>query len=140
MLIKIFIGLLILIGLFLPIRFAMLAKKSAQMSPQLGVSDAGGHLTVCSSKPNCVSSAGPESDTAHYIAPTSISSNPIAQIKKDAAGQPGFKLVEESENYLRLEFKSALFGFVDDIEFMYSAGDQKLHLRSASRVGHSDMA
>jgi len=51
--------------------------------------------------------------------------------------QHGGRLVEVGENYLAAEFSSKLMGYVDDVEFR--KGDADVHVRSASRVGHSDM-
>ena len=42
-----------------------------------------------------------------------------------------------AENYLAAEYYSKLFGFVDDVEFRKAS--DAVHVRSASRVGHSDM-
>jgi uncharacterized protein (DUF1499 family) len=40
---------------------------------------------------------------------------------------------------LHAEFRSAIFRFVDDVEFMVDPESQRIHARSASRVGYSDM-
>ena len=49
------------------------------------------------------------------------------------------KLVEESEFYLRYEFKTALMNFVDDVEFLLNENENYIHFRSASRLGRKDM-
>jgi uncharacterized protein (DUF1499 family) len=41
--------------------------------------------------------------------------------------------------YMHFTFTSALFGFVDDVEFLFDEGKKTIHFRSASRVGHSDI-
>ena len=49
------------------------------------------------------------------------------------------KVVED--NYIRAEFTSKVFRFVDDVEFYFPDTKSKetiIHVRSASRVGHSD--
>ncbi len=43
------------------------------------------------------------------------------------------------ENYLASTFTSDLFGFIDDVEFRVDQGNGLLHVRSASRVGYSDL-
>ena len=48
----------------------------------------------------------------------------------------GGVVVEQGEDYLAAEFTSAVFGFVDDVEFR--RGEYAVHVRSASRVGYSD--
>ena len=46
-------------------------------------------------------------------------------------------IIKETENYFRIECKSAMMGFVDDMEF-YFPEEKVIHLRSASRIGYSD--
>ena len=49
------------------------------------------------------------------------------------------KLVEEDEAYLRYEFTSLLFRFVDDVEFVFDDASKTIHFRSASRTGYGDL-
>jgi uncharacterized protein (DUF1499 family) len=48
-----------------------------------------------------------------------------------------FHIVERSDHVLRVEAKSRLLGFVDDID-LQARGD-RVFVRSASRVGYSDL-
>jgi uncharacterized protein (DUF1499 family) len=48
-------------------------------------------------------------------------------------------IVTEQELFVHTEFTSALFRFVDDAEFFIDDANKVIHVRSASRVGHSDM-
>ena len=41
--------------------------------------------------------------------------------------------------YLRAEFRSRLFRFVDDVELLVDPEAARIEIRSASRVGHSDL-
>lgn len=52
---------------------------------------------------------------------------------------PRTRIVEESENYLRVEFTTAIMRYVDDVEFLIDDSAGVVHFRSASRVGYSDM-
>jgi uncharacterized protein (DUF1499 family) len=54
-----------------------------------------------------------------------------------AAGDARF--VVEADTYWQLEFRSRLFRFVDDVEFLFDREHRLIHVRSASRVGHSDL-
>jgi uncharacterized protein (DUF1499 family) len=45
-------------------------------------------------------------------------------------------MVRRNESYLHATFASPLFGFVDDLEARRKG--EIIHVRSASRVGHSD--
>ena len=56
---------------------------------------------------------------------------------------PRARVVERTDNYLRAEFTSALFRFVDDVECVVEKKENgdgvRIHFRSASRVGYSDL-
>jgi uncharacterized protein (DUF1499 family) len=104
----------------------------------LGVSN--GKLAPCPNSPNCVSSQS--SDATHQIAPLSFTSNPegaIATLKGIIESLPRTKIITESKDYLYAEFKSALMGFVDDVEFYLDRKANVIHVRSASRLGQSDL-
>jgi uncharacterized protein (DUF1499 family) len=49
------------------------------------------------------------------------------------------RVVVNTEGYLRAESKSWLFGFVDDLELEVRPNENVIAVRSASRVGRSDM-
>lgn len=48
-------------------------------------------------------------------------------------------IVEERADYLYAEFASALIGYVDDVEFYFPPTERVIHVRSASRLGYSDL-
>ena len=52
--------------------------------------------------------------------------------------QKGATIISVQPDYLRAEFRSAIMGFVDDVEFYFPASPV-IHLRSASRLGYSDL-
>ena len=94
---------------------------------------ANGRLTPCPSSPNCVSSeAG--TDAAHFVEPLPLES---WDRLTDVIDQQGGRVVALQPDYVGAVFTSKLMGFVDDVEFR--KGDDGVHVRSASRVGHSDM-
>jgi uncharacterized protein (DUF1499 family) len=104
----------------------------------LGVHD--GKLAPCPATPNCVSSQTMDKD--HAIEPFAFSGTPagaMADLKKVLSVMPRAKIVTATETYLHAEFTSALFRFVDDVEFWIDANTKIIHLRSASRVGRSDL-
>ena len=109
--------------------FAFLGMQS-RGGAALGLEN--GQLAACPSSPNCVSSeAGTEEDKS--VAPLSLAS--WEALPSTLAAMGGTVTVQE-DAYLAAEFSSSLFGFVDDIEFRRT--DAEVHVRSASRVGHSD--
>ena len=99
-----------------------------------------GKLKPCPDKPNCVCSEGPDAGD-HFIAPMEIAdgdSRPLEKLREIVL-QLGGKIESEGDGYLAASFTSRLFGFVDDAEFRVDSAGRLLHLRSASRVGYSDM-
>jgi len=52
----------------------------------------------------------------------------------------GGTVEQQVDNYLWATFRSPLFGFVDDVEFLIDLESQQIHIRSASRVGRSDFS
>jgi len=51
----------------------------------------------------------------------------------------GGRIVVADDEYVRAEFTSRVFGFVDDVEWMIDAVEERIDFRSASRVGYSDL-
>ncbi len=95
------------------------------------------NFAPCPDKPNCVSTK--DSTEQAKIAPikfTGTADAAKAHLKEVVLGMKGARLVEEDGNYLRFEFTSGFFRFVDDVEFVLEEG--VIHFRSASRTGHSD--
>lgn len=106
----------------------------------LGVNN--GKLAVCPNSPNCVSSQSPSTDTTHFIQPLNYTSTPekaLSDLKAVIESEPRTKIITESSNYLYAEFKSALMGYVDDVEFYLDTSSNTIHVRSASRLGQSDL-
>ena len=105
----------------------------------IGVTD--GRLAPCPDRPNCVSSMA-EDDKRHVIEPFAYSTDKARAyeaLRQVVTSQDRATVVEQSDDYLRVEFKSRLFRFVDDVEFYFPHNASLIHLRSASRVGHSDL-
>ena len=99
-----------------------------------------GQLAPCPSTPNCVSSQS--QNAQNKIEPLTYNSSPteaIANLKTVIKSLPKTKIITETENYLYAEFTSALMGFVDDVEFYLDEGAKTIHVRSASRLGQSDL-
>ncbi|MBD2437677.1 DUF1499 domain-containing protein [Nostoc sp. FACHB-110] len=104
----------------------------------LGVRD--GKLASCPNSPNCVSSQS--TDAIHQIAPLTFHTSPeqaIAHLKSIVQSLPRTTIISESQDYLYAEFKSALMGFVDDVEFFLDRNANVIQVRSASRLGQSDL-
>jgi uncharacterized protein (DUF1499 family) len=48
-------------------------------------------------------------------------------------------VMSADDTYLHVEFRSAIFRFVDDVEFHLRGQDGIIAVRSAARVGHGDL-
>ena len=91
-------------------------------------------LATCPDSPNCVSSF--ESRESHLIAPIKSS---LAEIEKVLLGLPEANIIQTADNYLYVEFTSKIMGYVDDVEFLFDPDEGVVQVRSASRLGHSDL-
>lgn len=137
---RIYVLIAIILGLLLivPISFARLGYVSRSMTPNIGLE--GEQLKPCPASPNCVCSFDSDSQhgieaikTSHVVSEEEFK-NLIGNICKDTDAE----IKTFSTNYAHLTCKSALFGFVDDLELLHDPVKSLIHLRSASRVGHSD--
>ena len=116
--------------------FVGLSLWSNFYAPYVGLHD--GKLRQCSSKPNCVCSESEESEK-HFIAPL-IFSGSNASVQKMAVEvikQMGGKIELESPAFLHATFQTPIFRFKDDFELRFSG--KEVQVRSASRVGYSDL-
>jgi len=98
----------------------------------------GGFLAACPGTPNCVSSQA--DDEQHRIAPLIFSDDPdrAFDILKQVLGRRrDAKITEELPGYLRVELRTLLF--VDDGEFLLDRTRKAIQVRSASRIGYSDL-
>ncbi|CAN1210104.1 DUF1499 domain-containing protein [Tumidithrix helvetica PCC 7403] len=99
-----------------------------------------GKLSPCPNSPNCVSSQS--SDLEHKIEPIRYKGDPtkaIAELKTVIQSLERTKIISETEDYLYAEFTSALMGYVDDVEFYLNRDGGVIEVRSASRLGQSDL-
>ena len=99
-----------------------------------------GQLAPCPRTPNCVNSFS--QDATHSIEPLtyqSTSTEAMAHLKTVIQNMERTKIITETNNYLYAEFKSKLMGFVDDVEFLMDDSAKVIHVRSASRLGESDL-
>jgi uncharacterized protein (DUF1499 family) len=104
----------------------------------LGVTD--GRLADCPSSPNCVSSDA--RDEGHRVEPFRVAA-PAARtweaIREAVGALPRTRIVTDTGEYLHAECASPLLGFVDDLELHLRSVEGVVAVRSASRVGYSDL-
>ena len=110
---------------------------SGSRSKNLGIAE--GKLAPCPKSPNCVSSQS--EDKEHYIAPIVYDQTLNKAREKLIAvvqSMQRSRIAKNEDGYIHAEFTSALFRFVDDVEFYLDDTAKTIHMRSASRVGYSD--
>lgn len=96
-------------------------------------------LAPCPDSPNCVSSLDRRS--AHRIAPLDYAGERNAALElleRIIATHKRARIVTRGSDYLHAQFVSAIFGFVDDVEFWFPPQAPIIHVRSASRTGYYD--
>ena len=100
-----------------------------------------GRLAEPPQSPNCVASQVP-TDQPEYIKPLNLPTDredPIGDLAKEIAKLPRVTVITEDQNYLHAECRSLVLGFVDDLEFLRDDTQGVIQVRSASRMGHSDL-
>lgn len=63
----------------------------------------------------------------------------IARINSIVQAMAGAKIVKSEADYLYAQYTTSLMKFVDDVEFWYDPVAQVIQVRSASRIGESDL-
>ena len=116
----------------------ILAACSTDQPVRTGATNA--RLSPCPKSPNCVSSLS--EDESHYVEPLSY------RVSQEEARErliwvinsmKRSEIVKAETDYIHATFKTAVFRFVDDVEFSFDAQKKVIDLRSASRVGYSDL-
>lgn len=100
---------------------------------------AGAPLASCPSSPNCVSSADAG---RHGIAPFAIRGDAATAwrtLRDVLEAAPRVRIVSADDRYIHAEATTRLLRFTDDVEFLLDADAGEIGVRSASRVGYSDL-
>jgi uncharacterized protein (DUF1499 family) len=111
----------------------------------LGVHD--GRLKPPSKTPNSVSSQAalyPDHPQRSYaeIPPLPASSGPEAALNRIASiveAMDGAEIIKKEPGYLYAQFTTRLMKYVDDTEFWFDPAEAVIQVRSASRLGSSDL-
>lgn len=117
---------------------ASIFSFSGEQPENLGVEN--GQLANCPQTPNCVSSQS--NDINHKVDPLTYNSSPeqaLTELETILQEIDNAEIIEENENYLYAQFTSNIMGFVDDVEFYLDPQEELIHVRSASRIGESDL-
>ncbi len=97
-------------------------------------------LSPCPDSPNCVCS---QCDSPiHFVEPIHFSESSTQAVKRLSeilSQQQGCRIIKQEGDYLYAQFRSRCFRFVDDVEFLVDSRQNVIQVRSASRLGYSDL-
>ncbi len=131
---------LVLFGVLLLVARRLVAQRSELPEAVVARGIVNGRLAPCPASPNCVSTQ--DTDATHGMDALPLGSDidaaraDINQILRD---MPGVTFVTVNPDYIHAEFRSPIWGFVDDVEFQFDAENGVINFRSASRLGYGDM-
>jgi len=96
-------------------------------------------IVPCPTSPNCVSSDA--TDKMQHISPFQLATSaekawPIVQ--EVIIQIPRCNIVQQTDSFLQVECRSAVFGFVDDLKLQLRASQGIIAVYSGSRFGYSD--
>jgi uncharacterized protein (DUF1499 family) len=136
-------GFAVTLGLLLVAAVALLAAGrlgwlAGERPADLGVRE--GRLAPVPQTPNAVSS---QTDSeAHRVEPlryTGDAASAFSRLRALVAGWPGAAVVADAPGYLHAEVATPWLRFVDDLELLLDPAAGVVHVRSASRLGYSDL-
>ncbi len=119
------------------------AKRGIDMSQQATATNkqiVNKFIEPCPKTPNCVSSI--DTSRGHFIQPLEFSGSAKDALYKllQILNQfKGARVVTFEDNFIEAEFISSVFRFVDDVQFYLDDRKKIIHVKSASRVGFSDL-
>jgi len=98
-----------------------------------------GRLRPCPGTPNCLCSE--EGSGGDHVEPLACLDDPEAAWHRlqQVVSSMGGKIERTEGDYVWATFMVPVFGFVDDVEFRLDRKSGCIHVRSASRLGFSDL-
>lgn len=106
-------------------------------TPELGYRD--GQLKALPDKPNCVSSQAEDGekrvDTLPYKGDREATMAALLSVLNES---DNVEILSQESHYVHAVYTTSLMRFKDDVEFLLDDESQRVHFRSASRIGYSD--
>lgn len=106
--------------------------------PQLGL--VRGRLWGCPNQPNCACSEYRR--TIAFVPPIEFEGEPVKaweMMQTLIDRMPRSKVIDRRDGYLHIEVSSPIYRFVDDVELRLDRANRLIHVRSAARIGYSDL-
>jgi uncharacterized protein (DUF1499 family) len=133
-------GIVLVLALSLVLSFVVARGVVMLFSPRPKVGLVDGRLRPCPTSPNCVCSQTP--DATHAIEPLRFdgpAQSAWKRLRDVLMQQPRTAIITRDDHYLHAEFRSFIMRYVDDVEFVLDEAQSVIHVRSASRIGYSDL-
>ncbi|XP_021825919.1 uncharacterized protein LOC110766829 [Prunus avium] len=125
---------------------------SGKKPDYLGVQKNQQALALCPATKNCISTSENVSDLTHYAPPWNYNGGRKKPVNREVAMEELLQVIkstkpdkftprimENKNDYVRVEYQGPILGFVDDVEFWFPPGkDSIVEYRSASRLGSFD--
>jgi len=125
--------------LILPFLIIALMTLTGCQTDSVKVGPQDGKLRPCLDKPNCVCTQdlaeGHRIEPLRYAGTQDDARERLIMIIRQMAQST---IVKADPNYIHVEFRSAVFEFVDDAEFLFDDAAKLIYLRSAARTGYYD--
>ncbi len=98
-----------------------------------------GKLQPCKLIMNCVCTEAYDNKNAEPVTISGITADTAWELVRNAVKSTGGRIEIDDGKYLWATYTTPLLRFVDDFEARLDEQQAVIHLRSASRVGHSDL-
>jgi uncharacterized protein (DUF1499 family) len=100
-----------------------------------------GRLAACPDRPNCVSSEAEEGTAAHVapIAYGGTGEEARRRLRQVLRTWPGVEVRKETPDWVWCVVRTRWMGFRDDVELVFDDAAGVIRVRSASRLGYSDL-
>jgi uncharacterized protein (DUF1499 family) len=111
--------------------------SSPPQADRLGLHNS--QLRPCPDSPNCVSSLAHDSE--HQVPALKLRGSPEQswqKVKSIITALPRTRIVTANYEYLHAECRSAVFGFIDDLELHLRPKEGQIEVRSVARLGYYD--
>ncbi len=130
------IGLLVLAILYGGARFFIPRVSSDTVATGPLERDGLRTLADCPGSPNCAGSeaSDPERRVERLVVPGGIDA-----VARWIEAESDASVVTRDADYLHATFRSRVMGYTDDVEFLALPGGDEVAVRSASRLGRSDL-
>ena len=126
--------------LFVIVFFSALLNLSEGVEDVMASDKEWERFKECPPTPNCVSSE--TQSKARFIKRFKTGDRPeeFWELLTDILEKTSnCRMISQDNNYIHAEFRTRLLRFVDDVEFRLEAETSEIAVRSASRLGYSDL-